>query len=79
LSAPSSKSALVGVGEGIVSNVIALVFPIFGATLAVQDGLFDWFSRLPKTPNSVIMSWCLLVIVLHRKRIVPNMVIATDA
>jgi uncharacterized membrane protein YedE/YeeE len=64
LSSTCSIGALIGVGEGTVSNLITLVFFIVGSTLAVQDGFYDWFSRLPKAPNSVVMSWYLMAIVL---------------
>jgi uncharacterized membrane protein YedE/YeeE len=52
------------VGEGIVSHVITFVFFIIGSTVAVQDGFYDWYSGLPKTPNSVVLSWYIMVIIL---------------
>jgi uncharacterized membrane protein YedE/YeeE len=44
-----SASALVSVGEGIIKSLIIFVFFVAGATLAIQDRFYNWWSAWPSS------------------------------
>jgi uncharacterized membrane protein YedE/YeeE len=59
-----ASGTLVGLGEGFVKSWIAIWFFIAGTTVGVMDPIYDWYSKLPKTAEPVVMPWYVTLIVL---------------
>lgn len=52
-----ASGTLVGMGEGFAKAWIVIWFFIAGATLACIDPIYEWWSKLPKNSESILLPW----------------------
>jgi uncharacterized membrane protein YedE/YeeE len=62
LASGCASGTLVGLGEGFVKSVIVIIFFILGATLAIQDRFYDWWTKWPMSKPVQIEWWITVVI-----------------
>jgi uncharacterized membrane protein YedE/YeeE len=63
LSSGCVVGTFVRMGEGIVQSIVVAFFFVVGATLAVQDGFYEAWKKLPATKEDVAMPWYVSVII----------------
>jgi uncharacterized membrane protein YedE/YeeE len=64
LASGCASGTLVGLGSGFVKSWIVIWFFIAGATIAVLDPIYDWYSGLPATQSAITIEWYFTILIL---------------
>jgi uncharacterized membrane protein YedE/YeeE len=64
LASGCASGTLVGMGSGLVKSWIVIWFFIAGATAAVWDPIYDWYTALPATESAITIEWYYTILIL---------------
>jgi uncharacterized membrane protein YedE/YeeE len=64
LSSGCAIGTIVGLGEGFLKAWMACLFSIIGATVGIVNPIYESFSKLPATSESVVIPWYATIVIL---------------